>query len=189
MEHLLPSSAVLETERLLLKEVNPEVWNYIFTHLPDADIMSLLALKDFIALEAEKQKFRNGLETYRLSFKLFLLREKNTGFTIGKIGYHNWYKAMDLAEVGYGMDRSEYKQKGYMKEAMNAVLQFGFDDMGLHRVEALLSPQNTPSRRLVEHFGFTYEGLLREHYLRNGIYENSAVYGLLRSEYYMSKKD
>jgi [ribosomal protein S5]-alanine N-acetyltransferase len=74
-----------------------------------------------------------------------------------------------------------------MTEAMKAVLIHGFEQMKLNRVEAFASPLNTPSIRLIERYGFTKEGLLRQHYGHNGVAEDSAVYGLLASEYEVVK--
>ena len=73
--------------------------------------------------------------------------------------------------------------KGLATEAVRRVLQFGFERIGLHRVEAELDPRNTASARLLERIGFRYEGLLRE---RWWVYEewcDSALYGLLRADF------
>ncbi len=183
-KHHLPGSAVLETERLYLRIITPEVYKYIFTALPKEDIMELLVLKDAPAFEAEYEKFTKGMETFRTTFLNFLLADKHTGQTLGKIGYHTIAIPHQRGEIGYGMDVETAKRQGLMKEAMARVLQYGFEDMSLYRVEALLSPQNTASKRLVEHFGFTCEGLLRGHYNYKGVYEDSAMYGLLRPDYF-----
>jgi [ribosomal protein S5]-alanine N-acetyltransferase len=184
----LPGSSVLETERLYLREMNPEILEYMFACFSDEELLELMGLNNFEALEVERGKFQEGMTTYWISFKNFLITDKLTGSTYGRVGYHTWYKKLDRAEIGYQIQVEEAKGKGYMSEAMEAVLTFGFDKMGLNRVEAFLSPQNLPSKKLVERFGFQHEGLLREHYLKNGVYEDSACYGLLRSEYKGQKR-
>jgi ribosomal-protein-alanine N-acetyltransferase len=55
--------------------------------------------------------------------------------------------------------------------------------MNLHRIEAYVGLANEPSNKLMQKFGFTKEGLLREHYLRDGIYHDSLIYSLLRKEW------
>lgn len=181
--HLLPESVIIETERLLLKEITPAIWNYMYTHLTDEELISAWGLPSEQRLLEEKEKVKKGGENYRASFKYFLMVEKETGITIGSIGYHTWAVAHNRAEIGYGLESENYKRQGYMTEAMKAVLKFGFGEMRLNRVEALLSPENIASKKLVERFGFRYEGLLKEHYYRKGVYEDSAVYALLRQEY------
>ena len=74
---------------------------------------------------------------------------------------------------------------GYMKEALPAVLDYGFRVMGLKRVEAFLSLENTPSLKLVRSLGFKEEGTLRDHYFKDGKLEDSTVFSLLLNEYEM----
>ena len=66
---------------------------------------------------------------------------------------------------------------------MSAVLRYGFDMMNLHRIEAFIDPQNLPSNKLAVKFGFTKEGQMREHFCRNGVFEDSVVYALLQEEW------
>ncbi len=179
----MPDTIVLETERLLLKELTPELYDYIFANWADADIMAYLGNPTDADFELEKQKYIKGLTSFYLSFKSFIMVEKSTNRIIGRIGYHTWKAVYERAEIGYGLYYEDAKQKGYMKEAIKAVLVYGFENMKLNRVEAFASPLNTPSIKLIERYGFQHEGLLRQHYGRNGVREDSAVYGLLRSEY------
>jgi ribosomal-protein-alanine N-acetyltransferase len=68
-----------------------------------------------------------------------------------------------------------------MSEALLPILDYGFNHMKLHRIEALASPQNIPSIKLLEANHFNYEGLLKEHYLIDGVYEDSAIYSLIKT--------
>jgi ribosomal-protein-alanine N-acetyltransferase len=77
----------------------------------------------------------------------------------------------------------EFKQQGFMKEAIAFVLKYGFQEMDLHRVEALVSPNNVPSLKLIKHFGFQEEGLLKEHYFIDGKFEDSLIFGLLKRNF------
>lgn len=184
MEHIQkPDTIVLETDRLLLKELTPELYDYMFDNWTEAQIITYLDNPTEADFELEKQKYIKGLTSYYLSFKNFLIVEKSSNRIIGRIGYHTWKAVHERAEIGYGLYYEEDKNKGYMKEAMKTVLIYGFEQMNLNRIEAFASPLNTPSIKLIERYGFQYEGLLRQHYGRNGVREDSAVYGLLRSEY------
>jgi ribosomal-protein-alanine N-acetyltransferase len=70
-----------------------------------------------------------------------------------------------------------------MKEAVAPVIRYGFEQMQLNRIEAFIGSANEASQRLVKALGFREEGLLRKHYIKDGIAEDSLVFGLLRSEY------
>lgn len=179
----MPETIVIETPRLFLKELTPELYDYIFDNWSDEQIMTYLGNPTQEDYELEKQKYIKGLTSYYLSFKNFIIIEKTRELIIGRIGYHTWKAVHERAEIGYGLYYEEVKNEGYMKEAMKIVLMYGFEQMNLNRVEAFASPSNTPSIKLIERYGFQPEGLLRQHYGRNGVREDSAVYGLLRSEY------
>jgi [ribosomal protein S5]-alanine N-acetyltransferase len=180
---------VIETERLLLKILGPENADELFTTCDDEEIMAFMGLQGKEALQTEKNKWKKGMTTYRTSYKRFFLAEKASGKVIGSCGYHNWYPEHSRAEVGYNMSDESAKQKGYMKEPLGAVLTFGFEKMKLNRIEAFASPNNAPSVKLLKGYGFTQEGLLRSHFFKNGIMEDSACFGLLHSEYKKLKKN
>ena len=157
--HIIKKAPTLETERLYLKLLTPET------------------------IELEKAKHKGGMTTHFISFRNFLLLDKETGTTIGKAGFHTWQARHSRAEIGYGIDIESYKRKGLMKEALKAVIHYGYEEMGLYRIEAFAGPANTGSIRLLEGLGFTKEGLLRSHYNKAGELQDSVCYGLLKPEY------
>jgi RimJ/RimL family protein N-acetyltransferase len=70
-----------------------------------------------------------------------------------------------------------------MHEALLALLNHGFTDWGLNRVEADIDPRNLGSARVLERLGFRREGLLRQRWIVGDEVSDSAWYGLLRSEW------
>jgi RimJ/RimL family protein N-acetyltransferase len=86
------------------------------------------------------------------------------------------------AEVGYALGAAGWGQ-GYMHEALSALLEYGFTELDLNRVEADTDPRNERSTRLLERLGFTREGLFRERCIVDGEVSDSAMYGLLRREW------
>ncbi len=178
-----PLQTRIETNRLLLKEVTPEIHTALFTNYTDADIMAFLGLRGADDLETERIKWQGGMTTYRTSFKQFLLCSKDTGKIIGKVGFHNWYAMHARAELGYMMTNEEEKRKGYMKEAVAPVIRFGFEEMGLNRIEAYAGITNEASLKIIRGFGFTEEGTLRDHFCYDGTMVDSICFGLLKREY------
>jgi RimJ/RimL family protein N-acetyltransferase len=85
------------------------------------------------------------------------------------------------AELGYWTG-VPYWGQGYMTEAVRAVIAFGFDTLGLHRIQATAYPRNVGSWRVMEKAGMTYEGTLREFYVKNGVPEDARMYAVLRSD-------
>lgn len=173
----------IETERLTLTAITPDVYKVLFSAYSDEAIMEFLGMESVEQLEAERQKWEGGMTTYRTSFVRFLLKERLSGRVIGLAGFHNWYAMHSRAELGYAMEDSTKMNQGFMKEAIKAIIAYGFDKMGLNRIEAFVGAYNEPSLRLVKGNGFTEEGRLRMHYCKNGTLEDSICFGLLKEEY------
>lgn len=174
----------LTTPRLILRKLTPEAYGYLYTNFDDSYLMEFLGM-DAEALKKEKEKYNQGLTSYNRTMVNFQLIEKDTGKVIGACGFHTWSPQHSRAEIGYHLNDDADKRKGYMTEAVSAVLAYGFKEMKLHRVEALADPANVPSIKIIEKFNFTYEATLREHYNVDGIMEDSVMYSLLKHEYEM----
>lgn len=86
------------------------------------------------------------------------------------------------AELGYGI-APEFWRQGFMTEAVSALLDFGFSELNLNRVEADIDPRNLASGRSLEKLGFLREGLLRERWIVGEEVSDSALYGLLAKDW------
>ena len=87
---------------------------------------------------------------------------------VGVININNIVRGSFLsASLGYYVSKL-HQGHGYMTEALNAVTQFAFRNMGLHRVEANIQPSNQRSKNLVQRCGFEFEGLSKKFLYING---------------------
>jgi [ribosomal protein S5]-alanine N-acetyltransferase len=179
----MPAAFTLETERLYLSAFTPEVCHHLFTACSDSEIMDYMGFKTKEELADEKEKFSKGLTTFFHTFRNFRVVRKSDGIVMGRCGYHTWCETHRRAEVGYFLLDDSYKEQGYMTEALGAVLAHGFEVMGLQRIEAYIADYNTPSKKLLERYGFKCEGIAREHYVVNNINEDSVLLSIIRSEY------
>lgn len=171
------------TPRLLLRKLTPEDYKHIFTNWSKPEICEFLGLQSDEEFEREKGKSDGGYNTYRTSMVYFQIILKDSNKVIGGCGFHNWRPDHHRAEIGYMLKEDADKNKGYMSEVVKAVIDYGFREMGLHRIEALVGPENVPSLKLMEKFHFQREGQLREHFFINNRFEDSVAFSLLKSEY------
>jgi RimJ/RimL family protein N-acetyltransferase len=106
---------------------------------------------------------------------------KSEAKLVGNIGVRDINRRMLTAEIGYGI-APEARGNGYATEAVRLVTQRAFAESPLRKLIAYVHEENVASTRVLEKVGYKVEGLLREHYLINGMPVNEIIYGILRRE-------
>jgi RimJ/RimL family protein N-acetyltransferase len=91
------------------------------------------------------------------------------------------------AELGYLLG-SEYWGAGWMAEALDAFVQYAFEELDLLRLEADIDPRNAASERSLLRLGFKKEGHMRERWLVAGELSDTGFYGLLRREWRLDRE-
>lgn len=117
---------------------------------------------------------------YRRAYGFVLLLKDNPdGKIIGDCTFSQvFHGPLQAAVLGYKMDE-KFAGKGYMLEALNALLQFMFSGVGLHRVEANVRPQNARSYHLLRRLGFVLEGFSKSYLELDGRWEDHLRLALL----------
>ena len=131
--------------------------------------------------EAKKllERYINGYCTgYTFRWGIF---EKASGECIGQVAYFLVDKNNSWGEIEYCIGAA-YQGNGYATEATKAVIEYGFREIGFHKVQICVRPSNSSSKRVIEKCGFEYEGTLRDYFFRNGAYEGRMYYSLLATE-------
>ena len=171
----------IKTPRLLLRRMTPKDASVILTLRSNENIMkyidrertkSLTEAKEFLAKIDATIISNNGI-MWGIVFK-----EKPEEL-IGNIGFWRLIKEHYRAEVGY-MLHPDHWQKGIMKEALLSVIDFGFDKMNLHSIEANINPGNEASAKILEATGFVKEAYFKEDFYFNGVFGDTIIYSRLK---------
>lgn len=170
---------VLTTKRLVLRSLTPADANDVQLLAGDREIAANTALiphpyEDGVAeswIEATALAYAEGR---RVNFGITL---RSGGALIGSIGL-GINRDHQRAELGYWIGKPYWGQ-GFATEAACAVLEFGFRELGLHRIFAHHLTRNPASGRVMQKAGMLYEGTLRGHVLKWGVYEDIAIYGIV----------
>ena len=169
----------ISTERLLLRQIEKTDVNEIFFLRSDEEILKYLdkaparTLDDaykFIQMISDQEK-NSAAVTWGITLK-------ENPKLLGTICFWNIQKEHYRAELGYILNPA-YWRKGLMQEALSVVLEYGFNVMKLHSVEAHVNPNNMPSIKLLEKNGFIREAYFKENYFYNGRFLDTAIYSLL----------
>jgi len=169
------------TERLLLRPLQPSDAPAIFAIRSDATVMRFASSLPLVTLD-EAEAFVAREVAARAEGHTLRLALERVQALIGSCILFNSHAQCRRAEIGYELHRDAWG-RGYMHEALRAMLDIAFVQFGLNRIEADIDPRNTASARSLERVGFTREGLLRERWIVNDEVSDSALYGLLRSDW------
>ena len=173
----------LELERVRLRRLDESDAGALFDIHRDPEVtryQSKPAMTDRAEVEALIGRIRAGYESGS-SLQLGIER-KEDGVLVGYCLLFNFHEESRRAEIGYSLAR-EYWRRGYMHEALVALIELAFGELGLNRLEADIDPRNASSERSLLRLGFKREGHMPERWIVGGEVCDTTFYGLLRSEW------
>lgn len=178
----------IETERLVLREIaSADVPALLAIH-GDAELMRWFGsdpLQDLSGAERLVETFAEWRRSQTgTRWGLQLKRQPDL---IGTCGLFRWDQRWKRCVTGYELAQTFHGQ-GLMREALVAMLSWGFEHLDLNRVEAQIHPQNAPSLKLAEGLGFQREGLLREVGYWGGQHHDLLQYALLQRDHRMDDR-
>jgi len=153
----MPGRVILETERLRLRELQPEDLDFAAEMLADPEVMKYWP-RPIDRTEAEVWIQRHQARYREHGFGYWLAERASDGVPVGQVGLLR-QEFDGRIEVGLGyMLHRPYWGQGYALEGARACLEFGFDELGLERIVILIRPENEPSLRVAAKLGADLEG-------------------------------
>ena len=174
---------VLETERLKLRDMLPSDVTALLRHFGNPEVVSFIDSQPIKTIDQANEWLRwmGGFFAAKDGLRWGIVL-KDDGEFIGSAGLHNWNREANYAEIGVDI-APPYWRQGYATEALKTLVQFGWEKMGLNRIEADIVKGNMASMRVLEKDGFKQEGVLRQRLRKGGKYYDVYQYGLLRSDH------
>lgn len=179
---------VITTERLCLRQIKPSDADALFTIHSDVEWMRWYGV-DPINRHYQARQLAELFASWFPAGTGFRwgLELKHDNRLIGTCGLFRWNKSWHNCVIGYEIARDLHGQ-GYMWEALTAVLDYGFNEMQLHRIQAETHPDNAASIRLATRLGFRFEGVHREQAFWADNYHDLNCYSLLEREWRLLNK-
>jgi [ribosomal protein S5]-alanine N-acetyltransferase len=174
----------LSTERLLLREIEPEDWHTIQAYQSDPRYLRFYPwtertepdVRAFVQVFLDWQR-----EQPRQRFQLAIIRRADEQM-IGLCGIRINDANARQANIGYELNPECWGQ-GYATEAARELLRFGFGEWGLHRIWAECVAENVASARVMERLGMRQEARFRESGWMKGRWWDCLIYAILETEY------
>jgi [ribosomal protein S5]-alanine N-acetyltransferase len=172
----------LTTESLSFRQLVPGDANEVFKLRSDERVNQFLTRSEYKTIEEAgafinkiNRNISNGESIY------WVITKKNENTLIGTICLWNIQPENYRAEIGYELNPAYWK-KGIMKEAIPKIIEYGFETLKLHSIEADLNPGNSQSQTLLEKNGFIKEGHFKESTYFDGKFLDRVVYSLVNTK-------
>lgn len=174
---------VIETERLRLREIVQADAEAVFAIRGDYEVTKYNIGQAYTSVERARKLIDSMTGAYKDDNELrWGITLKDNDFVIGMCGYNYWDRTDNRGSIGFDLARA-YWRKGIMREALTGIINFGFRNMALNRIEADASIYNDASVMLLRKLGFQQEGHQREQYYEDGTYHDLLLFALLKSEW------
>lgn len=173
----------LYTSHLLLRGFSSSDTTNLFKLYSNTQVVTYLNIQAYTE-SREAEIYIDSLhdEQMRGASLRWVITKKPNDNLIGTVGFQQINKTHARAEVTYDL-MPLYWNQHYMTESLSVVLSYGFESMGLNRIEALVAPKNVHSSALLISSGFKQEGLLRDYEFFRGDYNSLFLYSKLRKEH------
>jgi [ribosomal protein S5]-alanine N-acetyltransferase len=173
----------LRTDRLLLRKIRREDRDDIFAYASRPEVTRYTYFSYHRSLAETDDWLEKVLAGYdKGEDPVWAVVSDDAGDMIGAIGMLHFSALDGRAEVGYAI-HPDYWGRGIAAEALRAVMRFGFERLGLVRVEARCSAEHQPSWRVMEKAGMRFEGVLRQQAFIQGRHHDVKLYAALRNEW------
>jgi [ribosomal protein S5]-alanine N-acetyltransferase len=170
----------LRSDRLLLRQITPDDVLSVFALRSNPQTMQYIPRPLVISHEQALehiQMIQDKIETNEgINWAITL---KGDPKMIGIIGHYRIRWEHFRSEIGY-MLLPEYHNKGIVSQAIALMIDYGFNNMKMHSLEAIIDPNNKASAKVLEKNGFIKEAHLKENEFFNGKFLDTIIYSLLK---------
>lgn len=170
---------ILETNRIILRSIKEDDIPGIYTFYSRSDTLKNIARDLFTKKEQAIERvnlFHKNYEERKAIWWTFTEKPKDEFIGFG--GMFEISTESNKAEIGYGL-LPDYWGKGIMSEVVEKMVDFGFNDMKLHKIYGRISPGHKASIRILEKLGFKKEGEFKDDEFAQNKYFDTAIYALI----------
>jgi len=169
----------IETDRLVLRPLVPSDAPAIFAMRSDADLLKYWDAPPYTdPRQAEEMVAKSQAAIADNAMLELGIELREVQGVVGTVCLHTIHWASERGEIGYTLAREQHG-KGLMTEALTALINFVFGEMGFRRLEADIHPDNGASRTVLERLGFQREGYMLERWNVAGDISDTEFFGLL----------
>lgn len=179
-----PFNKRIGTERLILRQLSLNDTDDMYEFTSSSLVTQHLEWKHHTEKSQPKKFIMTTINKYKTdqtsyTWGIELINEHKL---IGVIRIYDFLKSYRRAEISYVLNPL-FQGKGYMYEALNAVISYCFETLNLKRIQGKCSTQNIKSTRLMENVGMKREGIMRQFFIINGSVQDALLLSIIDQDY------
>jgi ribosomal-protein-alanine N-acetyltransferase len=175
-------SELTKTKRFYLKEIQAEDITFIHKGLSDPEVTKYYAVH-FSTLEDTKEQMEWYANLKKTGTGVWWgIYDKHSDEFLGAGGYNDLETSNRKAEIGFWLLKAHWG-KGILKEVMPSILEIGFQELNLLRVEGFVDHENVKCKKALEKVNFTLEGTMRSFEIKDGVALDVDIYSMLCSDW------
>jgi ribosomal-protein-alanine N-acetyltransferase len=177
---------VLEGRHVILRELRPSDASSLHGLFAMPEVARFIAPPPATVDAFERFIFRINRQRAAGRHVCFAVTLKDDDRAIGLFQIHETESGFRTAEWGFALG-SPFWGTGIFEEGANLMLEFAFNTLGVHRLEARAVVTNGRGGRALQKLGAVQEGVLRKSFFRNGQYLDQVLYGIVQDDWRASR--
>jgi ribosomal-protein-alanine N-acetyltransferase len=172
----------VKSKRVLIRKLTLDDAKDVFEFTSNPETSKILSWYPHQTIETTKNFLSSIIKKYEndiaSQWAVELISERKV---IGIAGFIAYFEEHSKGEIAYVLS-PDYQNKGYMTEALELIINYGFDVMGLKRIEAKCEIDNFASEKVLQKLGMRLEGCCYSYLFRKGKFRDYKLYALLKND-------
>ena len=171
---------IITTNRFILRQFVDQDVDHVFAGLSNPDVIKYYGVSyDSIEATRKQMQFFSDLEQHGTGIWWAICSVNNDTF-LGAAGLNSLNKQHKKAELGFWLLPACWGS-GIISEVIPLICKYGFNQLELHRIEAIVETENINSKRVLTRLNFQHEGTMKECEIKNGNYISLDIYAKLKT--------
>ena len=189
LKYIFKHMPTLECENIILRPMRVSDAEDMYDYAKRPDLTRYLLWSPHPSVAYSKEFLKFVVKRYRAGdFFDWGVEEKSSGRMIGTCGFTSIDLENGVGEIGYVIN-PDFSGRGYATEAARAVIEYGFGELSLHRIQCRFMKGNDASLRVAEKLGMTFEGYIRDLMYVKGAHKTIGYCSLMHDEFNYKAKE
>lgn len=170
--------------RIILRPLTLNDASDIFAYANNPTVAQYVFWEPHTSIEDTKEFLKTILETKELMWGIQLKDEQKI---IGTCGFIAWNSITKCLTIGYALQQ-DYWQKGYTKEALQLIIDYGFNALDAIRIEGICVVENIGSEKTMLSCGMEFEGILHDNFIKGDQISDTKIFAITKRNYLKNLK-